>query len=175
MNTKFKGKNIEVTEAIKDYADKKLKRMDKYFEEEEATVTIYTEGDKQVVEIQINAGVIYRAESKEADLYASIDKSIDILEGQVRKTKSKNEKRMKEDSIKSKAIEGMNHPEEITGEIVKSSYYSVKPMSIEDAKLELESKIKSQFLAFVDVDTNKVCVMFKTKDGKNFGIVEPEV
>ena len=63
---------------------------------------------------------------------------------------------------------------EIEGEVIKTTYYELKPMSIEDAKLKLEEKIGAQFLTYIDVDTNKVNVIYRLKDGKNFGIVEPE-
>ena len=176
MKIRITGKNIEVTGAIKEYAEKKLKRMDKYFENEEnATVTISTEKTDQVVEVQVNSGAdIYRAEAKEADLYAAFDKAIDILEGQVRKTKAKNDKKMKSESLKDKNFESVEHETEVTGEIVKNNYYSVRPISVEDAKLKLESNPKSQFYTFVNIDTNEVNVIFKTKDGKNFGLVEAE-
>ena len=57
---------------------------------------------------------------------------------------------------------------------MKTSYYELKPMSAEDAKLVLADRIKDNFLVFVNIDTNKVNVIFKLKDGKNFGLVEPE-
>ena len=62
----------------------------------------------------------------------------------------------------------------VENEILKTAYYDVKPMSAEDAKLVLSEK-RDAFLAFVNIDTNKVNVIFKLKDGKNFGLVEPEV
>lgn len=176
MKIRITSKNIEVTGAIKEYAEKKLERMDKYFENEEnATVTIATEKADQVVEVQVNSGAtVYRAEAREADLYASFDKVIDILEGQVRKTKAKNDKKMKSESLKDKNFEAVANETEVTGEIVKNNYYSVRPISVEDAKLKLESNPKSQFFTFVNIDTNEVNVIFKTKDGKNFGLVEAE-
>lgn len=176
MNIRITGKNIEVTEAIKDYVEKKLKRMDKYFEiEQNATVSISTEKSNQVVEIQINCKeTVYRAESKEADLYASIDKAIDILEGQVRKTKAKNDKKQKSDSLKDIILQSVVKKDEVKGEIIKQNYYEIKPITVEDARLELESKPQSQFLVFVNSDTKEVNVLFRTKDGNNYGIIEPE-
>ena len=62
----------------------------------------------------------------------------------------------------------------VENEILKTSYYELKPISAEDAKLILSERIQDKFLAFVNVDTGKVNVIFKLKDGKNFGLVEPE-
>jgi len=176
MKVIITGKNIEVTGAIKDYVEKKLSKMDKYFEvEQNGTVAISTEKNDQIVEVQVNCKeATYRAEAKEADLYASIDKAIDILEGQIRKTKAKNDKKQREGSIKEDAIRSVATDDDVEGEIIKTQYYGIKPMSVEDAKLELSADKKALFYTFVNVDTKQVNVIFKTKDGKNFGIVEPE-
>ena len=61
------------------------------------------------------------------------------------------------------------------GEIIKTIYYSIKPLTAEDAKLVLEGDAKNKFLPFINVETNQVNVIYKLKDGKNFGILEPEV
>ena len=117
----------------------------------------------------------YRAVTEHTDLYASIDKDIDVLEGQIRKTKTKKDKQNMTESIRMKQ-EGApsleNH--EVEDEILKVTHYSIKPMAPEDAKLKLEEMPRNQFLAFINIDTGKVNVIFRLKDGKNFGIVEPE-
>ena len=96
MNVKVTGKDIKVTDAIIDYAEKKLERVEKYFDEEvSATVTVKAEKNSQVAEIQVNTKYdMFRAVTEHADLYAAIDKDIDILEGQIRKAKTKKEKMM---------------------------------------------------------------------------------
>jgi putative sigma-54 modulation protein len=101
MKIKITGKELKITEAINDYVEKKLDRIDKYFEEADAEVTLRTEKNEQIAEISIIAnGESYRAVTEDKDLYASIDKDIDILEGQIRKMKTKKEKMMKEASLK---------------------------------------------------------------------------
>ena len=102
MKIKITGKELKITEAINDYVEKKLDRIDKYFEEADAEVTLRTEKTEQIAEISIIAnGERYRAVTEDKDLYASIDKDIDILEGQIRKTKTIKEKMMKDSSLKS--------------------------------------------------------------------------
>ena len=174
MEIKVLGKGIEVTEAINDYVEKKLDRIDKYFENSIGEVTIKTEKKEQVAEAVISAnGEKYRAEAEEKDLYASIDKVIDILEGQIRKKKNKKEKMMKDGSLKE-----LNKVEferkDISNEILKYGYYEIKPLAPEDAMLELQERPTHNFLPFINIETNKVCVIYKLKDGKNYGIVEPE-
>ena len=94
MNIKITGKDLKATEAIKEYVEKKCERLQKYTEDElDVKATIRTEGNTQVAEISTNInGNIYRAVSEQKDLYASIDKDIDIVEGQIRKMKTKKEK-----------------------------------------------------------------------------------
>ena len=174
MKIKITGKELKITEAINDYVEKKLDRIDKYFEEAEADVTLKTEKNTQIAEIYITAnGEKYRAVTENRDMYASIDKDIDILEGQIRKTKTKKEKMMKDASLKTMESTE-NKINEIRDEIVKTSYYEIKPMTPEDAVLELQSRPTDNFLVFINVETNKVNVIHKLKDGKNYGIVEPE-
>lgn len=174
MKIKITGKELKITEAINDYVEKKLDRIDKYFGEAEAEVTLRTEKNEQIAEIYVTAnGEKYRAVTEDKDMYASIDKDIDILEGQIRKAKTKREKMMKDSSIK--AMEVVTETTtEIKDEIVKTSYYEIKPMLPEDAVLKLQEKPSHNFLAFINVETGKVNVVHRLKDGKNYGLVEPE-
>lgn len=173
MKIKIIGKELKITEAINDYVEKKLDRIDKYFEDAEADVTLKAEKNVQTAEICVIAnGEKFRAETEDKDLYASIDKDIDILEGQIRKFKTKKEKMMKDASLKNLGIEEKTH--EVTDEILKTEFYEIKPMTPEDAKLKLQEKPSQMFFTFVNVETNKVNVIHKLKDGKNFGLIEPE-
>ncbi len=174
MKIKINGKELKVTEAISEYVEKKLDRVDKYFENAEADVTLRTEKNAQIAEIYVFAnGEKYRAVTEDKDLYASIDKDIDILEGQIRKSKTKKEKMMKDASLKSMEVNNPNQTE-IVNEILKTSYYEIKPITPEDAVLKLQEVPTHNFLTFINVDTGKVNVIHKLKDGKNYGLIEPE-
>lgn len=178
MNIKITGKELKATESIKDYIERKIERLVKYFGEEfDVLATIKTEGNEQVAELNVLAeGSSYRAVTAHRDLYASIDKDIDILEGQIRKMKTKKDKQNMTESIRMKeSLLKHNEENEIEDEIIKTIYYSIKPMAPEDAKLELEGKPKNNFLAFINIDTQKVNVIYRLKDSKNFGLVEPEL
>ena len=175
MNIKITSKELVATEAIKDYIEKKAERLVKYFGEDfNVNVTIKTEGSDQVAEISIKAETSdFRAVTAHRDLYASIDKDIDILEGQIRKMKTKKDKQNMTDSIRAKEI--INEEEnEVSNEIVKVLYYDIKPMTPDDAKLKLLEQPQNKFLAFIDIDTGKTNVIYRLKDNKNFGLVEPE-
>ncbi len=175
MNIKITSKELEATEAIKDYIEKKSERLEKYFGEEfDVYATIKTEGSDKVAEMSIKAETEeFRAVTAHKDLYAAIDKDIDILEGQVRKMKTKKDKQNMTESIRLKE-EARAEDKEVTDEIVKVLYYDIKPMTPEDAKLKLQEQPQNRFLAFIDIDTGKTNVIYRLKDNKNFGLVEPE-
>ena len=177
MNIKIAGKDIKATEAIKDYIAKKMPRIEKYFENEiDVIMTIKSERNEQIAEMQVSvSGETFRAVTAHKDLYASIDKDIDILEGQIRKWKTKRDKQLKDDTMKILEQQNMNNITEPEDEIIKTLYYEIKPITPEDAKLKLQEKPQDRFLVFVNVETNKVNVIYKLKDGKNYGLVEPEV
>ena len=174
MNVTILGKDLTATEAIKDYVDKKMDRIQKYFGEDfDVSITFRTERNEQIAEMTVKSTAgVFRAVTAHNDLYASIDKDFDIIEGQVRKMKTKKDRANKEDSIKNLPVD-VNEAE-IEGEIIKTVYYDLKPMTPEDAKLKLQERPSQMFLAFVNVETSKVNVIHKLKDGKNYGLIEPE-
>ena len=176
MNIKITGKELKATEAIKDYIEKKADRLVKYFGEEfDLYATIKTEGAEQIAEMDVKAGSDrLRAVTAHRDLYASIDKDIDILEGQARKVKTKKDKQNMTESIRMKETLKAEEEHEVEGEKLKTLYYEIKPLAPEDAKLKLEERPQDKFLAFINLENNKVNVIYRLKDGKNFGIVEPE-
>ena len=174
MRTNIIGKDLKVTDAINDYVERKMERIDKYFENAEADVVVRTEKNAQIAEIKVSAnGDVFRAVTEDRDLYASIDKDIDILEGQIRKAKTKKERMLKDSTLKVLEVEQTKH--EVEDEIIKTEFYEIKPMTPEDAKLKLQERPTQLFFTFVNVETNKVNVIHRLKDGKNYGLIEPEV
>ena len=133
MDIKITGKDLKATDAIKDYVAKKVERLVKYFGEDfDVTATIKCEKNEQIAEIFVNNnGDTYKAVTAHKDLYAAIDKDIDILEGQVRKTKTRKEKQNRDDSIKQKEIMNFSQIHEVENEVIKTLYYEPKPMSVE--------------------------------------------
>ena len=175
MNIKITGKNIEVTDAMKDYIEKRLERLEKFEgKNTEVNVVCSVEKDDQIVEIQINHnGEFLRVEERNSDLYASVDLALDRAERQLRKEKEKRIERNQDNSLKEKIASMFNKTEkEVEGEITKTSVYEIKPISIEDAKLKLEGANNS-FIVFVNQDNNEVNVLYKRDDG-SFGMVVPE-
>lgn len=175
MNITITGKDVKATEAIRDYVEKKMERVEKYFDGDmEVSVTIKAEKTEQIAEMSVKVKQdTYRAVTAHKDMYASIDKDIDILEGQIRKWKTRKDKANKDDSIKTMAG-SFEEETKMENEIIKTIYYDIKPMTPEDAKLKLQEKPQDRFITFINQETNKVNVLFKLKDNKNFGLLEPE-
>lgn len=175
MNITITGKDVKATEAIRDYVEKKMERVEKYFDGDmEVSVTIKAEKTEQIAEMSVKVKQdTYRAVTAHRDMYASIDKDIDILEGQIRKWKTRKDKANKDDSIKT-MVGSFEEETKMEDEIIKTIYYDIKPMTPEDAKLKLQEKPQDRFITFINQETNKVNVLFKLKDNKNFGLLEPE-
>ncbi|MBQ9267536.1 MAG: ribosome-associated translation inhibitor RaiA [Clostridia bacterium] len=175
MNIKITGKGLEVTDAMKDYIEKRLERLEKFEgRNTDVNVVCSVEREDQIVEMQVNhEGEFIRIQEKNVDFYASVDLAIDKVERQMRKGKEKRNDRNKRDSLKAK-IMGMFAAEESSeaGAITKTKHYEIKPITVEDAKLKLDEK-DDMFLAFLNVDTNQVNVIYQRGDG-TYGIVVPE-
>ena len=178
MEIFVRGDNVKVTKAIEGYIGDKLKKIDKYIGDSEtvkATAVINVKNHNQKVEVTIPLKTfILRAEDTKDDLYAAIDVVVDKLERQIRKNKTKlQSKKMKEISSKEFIIEEIEEFEaEVEEKIVKRKTIEVKPMSEEEAILQMEL-LGHQFYIFKDSETLKPAVVYKRKEG-NYGIIESE-
>ena len=171
MKFNIHGKNIEITDAIKGYVESKIGRVEKYFKDTDltATVTIRVRGKEQIVEVTIPASkMVLRAEEKHADLYAAVDLVSDKLERQIRKNKTKARKNLKQTIIFNDFA--VDAAEDVDDSIVKRKVIDTKPMSEEEAILQMEL-IGHDFFLFKNDKTNDVCVVYKRKD-KGYGILE---
>ena len=176
MNIKITGRSIEVTDAMKDYIEKRLERLEKFEgKNTDVNVVCSVEREDQIAEIQINHdGEFLRVEERNADFYAAIDLALDRAERQLRKEKEKRIEKSQggAEKVRINDIFSAENNEAAKGEITKTLVYEIKPMSTEDAKLKLEST-DDMFLTFVNSKTNEVNVIYKRGDG-TFGMVIPE-
>lgn len=168
------GRNLKVTEAMEYNFENKLSRLDKYFTEEvEAKVTASHQKNQMKVEVTIpfRTGMI-RAEAEDMDLYNGLDTVIDKLSKQLSKQKERME-RKHSDTIRYESIEDyVPSEDEIQEEekIVKRKEFVYKPMSEEDAILQMEL-LGHDFFVFDNFETEKVAVLYKRKDG-HYGLIE---
>ncbi len=174
MNIIVYGKNIQLTDALKEVATKKISRLDKFcYKDIEAKVVLSVERKRQKVEVTIPFnGRILRVEEASEDMYSSIDDAVESLEKQIRKHKTKLEDRKhSSESIKFENVEPLDEVEE-DFKVVKTKRFAIKPMSIEEAVLQMDL-LKHDFFVFLNADTEEVNVVYKRKDA-NYGLIEPE-
>ena len=170
MRIQLRGEKIEITEAINSYVEEKISKLDKFFKEKDiqAKVTIKMNGKKHAIDVTIPYDkFIIRSEEIHDDLYAAIDLVLDKLERQIRKNKTKMKKHTAF-NINYAEIEDEVNEEE--NKVVKRKTIEMKPMSEEEAILELEL-LSHDFFIYKDSDTESVNVVYKRKDG-NYGIIE---
>ncbi|MFZ7101330.1 MAG: ribosome hibernation-promoting factor, HPF/YfiA family [Peptococcaceae bacterium] len=177
MKIIVKGKNMEVTPALKEYVEKKVGKIQKYFEGElrEASVSLILEKELHRVEVTIPLdGYILRGEEETTDMYASIDNVVEKLERQVRKYKTKINRKIKNLSVLDLVPNGNSLAEEdFEPAIVRTKRFAVKPMPEEEAILQMDL-LGHNFFVFLNADTEEVNVVYRRKDG-NYGLIEPEL
>lgn len=170
------GKNIDLTEALKERAMKKVGKLEKFFHTDaEAHITMSVQKNRQIVEVTIPfKGGLFRAQEENEDMYASIDKVVDSLEGQIIRNKTKISKKYHESGLKFENVNFDAHEDEIEEfKVVRSKKFPIKPMTIEEAILQM-NMLGHEFFMFSNSDTMEANVVYRRRDG-NYGLIEPEV
>jgi len=182
MKYNIRGQRMEVTDALRDYVEKKLSRLEKYFEktpDSDVQVTMSVTRGLHTIEVTIPLpGVLLRAEEKRDDMYASIDCVVDKLERQIRKHKTKlnrkwrnmNMARLFKEEAGSGGVATDSAADEEQTELVRRKRFSLKPMDVEEAILQMDL-VGHNFYVFLNADTHEVNVLYRREDGK-YGLIE---
>lgn len=174
MKITITGKQIALTEGLKSRIEDRFAKLDKYFyKETEAFVTLSVQRDDQVIEATIHSGnLVLRVEEATTDMYSSIDNAVDILERQLRKNKTKLEKKMKREYVENLAFDNILPTEDASDEIkiVRTKKIESKPMSAEEAVLQMEL-IGHTFYIFTNAQTGDTNVVYRRKKG-DYGLIE---
>lgn len=176
MKISIYGKNLQLTDALREASLKKIRRLDKFFQQDvEAKVVLSIEKKIHKVEVTIPFnGRIVRVEESSDDMYNALDEAVESLEQQIRKYKTKlQNKRHSNESIKFENIEPLEDEDEEEYKVVKTKRFAIKPMSIEEAILQMDL-LKHNFFVFLNADTEEVNVVYRRKDD-NYGLIEPEL
>ena len=177
MKVKVVAKNIQVTPALKEMVEKKISKLDKYFDPNiEAKATLSVQKNSQIVEVTIPFnGVVLRVEESTEDMYKSIDLVQVKLQRQIRKQKTRLSRKNAAGSLRYPdfySMEVATDTEEDDAKVVKRKNFNGKPMSQEEAKLQMEL-VGHNFFVYHDSDSDQINVMYKRKDG-NYGLIEPD-
>ena len=175
MKFNIRGKNVDVTPAIKGYIEEKIGRLDKYLEspsDVSASIVVKVRGKEQIIEVTIPVNkIILRGEESHDDLYAAIDLVSDKIERQIRKNKTKLKKRKEKNNFVDFNYEfEVNKDEEKDETIVKRKSIEMKPMNEEEALLQMDL-LGHEFFVFKNTDSECVSILYKRKDG-NYGIID---
>jgi putative sigma-54 modulation protein len=172
-------RHMESSEALKNYVEEKLERVQKYIDEPVvAQVFLTIEKIRHIAEITITAkGITIKASEETNDMYAAVDAVLDKIERQLRryKEKIKEHKPSSEDldrKVRKSVVEAesLGHKEEPV--IIKSNTFSIKPMSVEEAVMQMDL-LHKDFLVFTDAISEDINVIYRRKDG-NYGLIEPQ-
>lgn len=180
MRFTISGKNIDITEGLRQRVIQKLSKLDKFFADEtEIQITLSVERLRHIIEATIPMkGTIIRAEEEAEDMYAAIDDVVDILERQITKHRKKLIDRHRQDAIFAESMEQSVGSDETTDDedikIVRSKRFALKPMDPVEACLEMDL-LGHNFFVFRNGDTDEVNVVYKRKKEGTYGLIEPEI
>jgi putative sigma-54 modulation protein len=174
------GRHIEITEAIKNYIDKKMTRLDRHFEGADTKVVLSMAkgpriGERAKVEIQVSVpkGIV-RVEESDPDMYAAIDRGVDRLEYQLKRYKDRHVIRnhtMVAEPVLAGALPVEPETENLEPVILRTKRFHMKPMTPEDAAFEMEN-LGHSFFMFRNSETDQINVIYGRRDG-NYGLIEP--
>lgn len=179
MRYNIKGKNMEIGERTKEKVSDKLDRAKKLFPEDaEATVVIKNEKLEYIIEVTIPMSKrVVRAEVSADDMMTAVDKAVDIIERQIVRYKKRLKTQMKKNAAFKAEYDAINIPvddadDDTLYKIEKSKKFEIRPMSAEEAVMQMEL-LGHSFFVFRNDETELINVVYKRKDG-SFGLIEPE-
>ena len=174
MKFTFTEKRYEATGDLRAYAEKKIGKLEKFFKNESAAyVTFYSERGRYTAEVTINNnGMFYRVTETTSDMHASIDSAVAAIERQIRKNKTRLEKRLREGAFEKEVLAADVEVEEDNEfEILRTKKFSIKPMTVEEAVLQM-NLLEHEFYVFKNLeDEENFAVVYKRKRG-GYGLIE---
>ncbi|MGE5554084.1 MAG: ribosome hibernation-promoting factor, HPF/YfiA family [Betaproteobacteria bacterium] len=180
MQIVLKGKNVEITPALRAYAEKKVGKLEKYFDQAPVTaqVMMRLERELQIVEVTLQVdALLLRGEERTGDMYASIDGVLEKLERQIKKYKTRiNRKLRTEAGTRPQEARPPVSPEEpeaeLPGQIIRTKRFPIKPMSVAEAVMQMDL-LGHDFFVFRNSTSEEINVVYRRTDG-NFGLIEPD-
>lgn len=174
-----RGENIEITNALREYVEKKVGRVEKYFDTpptSDVKVTMKVVKDVHTVEVTIVfPNLVLRGEESNTDMYAAIDLVVEKIERQIKKYKTKVNRKFRQDGniknlFKESPLNGKEDEDEL--KVVRTKRFNIKPMDVEEAILQMDM-LGHSFFVFSSAETDEMNVVYKRKDGR-YGLIEPE-
>ena len=178
MQLRVKGRGVAVSESIRAYAEKRLGKLERQLRDPRIELELGVENNPSIKAHHVAEATVWtrgptiRAREKAPDMRAAIDQLVDKLERQITRYRDKRKRHGSRSRQAAVPIEGVPMPEAEDRQIVKTKQFAVKPMTPEEAVLQLEL-VGHDFFVFRDADSNEVNVVYRRRDG-NYGLIEPE-
>lgn len=174
MKVNIIGRKVSLRDNFKELVSKKLSRFDRIFEEDaDAKVVVTVEKNRQTVEITIRSrGMLYRAEAAASEMNAALDEVVASLGSQIRRNKKRLEKKIRSSAFDVPVEDTAEETKPDSYQIIRTKHFAVKPMSTDEAILQMEL-LEHQFFLFRNEGTGDVNVVYRRKDG-GFGLLEPD-
>ncbi|MGI9861397.1 ribosome-associated translation inhibitor RaiA [Moorella naiadis] len=174
MELVIRGKNLPVTDALRQYVAKRLSKIERYLDGvAEIQVNLALAREKHVVEVTIPMnGYLLRGEEATGDMYGSVDLVVEKLEKQIAKYKTRLSKKLKNGTLKELAAEHQEVAADPEPRLIRTKRFAIKPMPVEEAILQM-NLLGHSFFVFSNAETEEVNVLYRRRDG-NYGLIEPE-
>ena len=172
MKVNIIGRQMNVWDDMKNIIEAKLKKFDKYFSDEcSATATLSCKHNQKCLEITIVAsGTIFRSEVEDETFRNALDRAVYLIERQIRKNKTRLERRLKTGAFEDVMLDSGEDFEEETEFVIRKKSFSIKPMSVEEAIMQM-NLLEHEFFVFKDDSTEQLCVVYKRHDN-TYGLIE---
>ena len=177
MKITTSGKGFGISDSLLARIEKRIAKLDRYFHDDaEAIIRVSQEkGNRNIAEITISAGgLLLRAEETTADMYASIDGAVDKLNRQIRRHRTKLDKKLRDTAFEAPVEEAEPEIEEAPAQynVVRTKKFKVKAMQVDDAIAQMEL-LDHDFFLFRDEKTDGICLIYRRNDGA-YGLLQPE-
>ncbi len=172
-------RHVSIDDKVRNIIEKKVAKLDKFFEDDkEALVTLRKAKETEILELTIHSGgIIFRSEVKSESYFNAIDIAVNVIERQIRKNKTRLEKKLRETAF-DKTAGAENEPEEVSeedmkeGVRVRTKNFTLKPMTPDEAIMQM-NLLAHSFFVFKDSDTSEICIVYRRDDG-DYGLIVTE-
>ena len=170
MNTAYVARKVTLTDSFKERAEQKLKKLDKFFDDVKAQVTVSTQKEQASVEFTVWAnGMIFRAEAQDADKLDALDEAIENLIRRIRKNKTRLQKKVKESAFE---VPAESVAEEVDYDVIRTKEVPLRPMSLDEAILQM-NMLGHSFFMFLNGETGDVNVVYR-RNADGYGVIVPQ-
>ncbi|MBQ8974327.1 MAG: ribosome-associated translation inhibitor RaiA [Oscillospiraceae bacterium] len=178
MKLTFTEKKLQASDALRAYAERKISKLDKFFKPDaEANVTFSVERGRHIFELTVHSdGMFYRATESTSNMYASIDAAVYQIERQIRKNKTRLEKYLRTGGLELDIEDDLpldDEQDETEFNVVRNKHFPIKPMSVEEAILQMNLLNHEFFMFRNQNDGEHIAVVYKRKNG-GYGLIEED-